>query len=57
MVGKYLDTIESLGLTATTWFVTTSDHGDMNMEHQQVRRNTCGSHQRRHSNHFPLTMP
>lgn len=35
MVGRYMDTIDELGLTANTVFVVTSDHGDMQMEHAQ----------------------
>ena len=35
MVGLYVETIDDLGLTNTTVFVVTSDHGDMQMEKQQ----------------------
>ena len=35
MVGKYIDTVEEAGITDSTVFIVTSDHGDMNMEHQQ----------------------
>eukprot|EP01061_Rhynchopus_euleeides_P016122 TRINITY_DN27300_c0_g1_i2.p1 TRINITY_DN27300_c0_g1~~TRINITY_DN27300_c0_g1_i2.p1 ORF type:complete len:546 (+),score=217.37 TRINITY_DN27300_c0_g1_i2:56-1693(+) len=35
MVGAYVDAVEAAGLTDNTIFIVTSDHGDMNMEHQQ----------------------
>ncbi len=35
MVGRYMDTIQELGLSSQTVFVVTSDHGDMQMEHGQ----------------------
>lgn len=35
MVGRYMDTINDLGLANNTVFVVTSDHGDMQMEHGQ----------------------
>jgi arylsulfatase A-like enzyme len=35
MVGKYVQLIDTLGITSNTVFICTSDHGDMNMEHQQ----------------------
>ena len=35
MVGAYVTALEQAGLTASTVLIVTSDHGDMNMEHQQ----------------------
>ena len=35
MVGEYVETVEAAGATGNTIFIVTSDHGDMNMEHQQ----------------------
>lgn len=35
MVGAYVEAIEDAGVTANTILIVTSDHGDMNMEHQQ----------------------
>jgi len=35
MVGEYITTIDAAGVTDNTVFIVTSDHGDMNMEHQQ----------------------
>ena len=35
MVGEYVSTVEDAGVTASTVFIVTSDHGDMQMEHQQ----------------------
>ena len=35
MVGAYIDAVERAGLTERTVFVVSSDHGDMQMEHQQ----------------------
>jgi len=35
MVGTYIDAIEDAGLTDSTIFVLSSDHGDMQMQHQQ----------------------
>jgi len=35
MVGEYVSTVEAAGATDNTIFIVTSDHGDMNMEHQQ----------------------
>lgn len=35
MVGAYMQAIEAAGLWNNTYFVVTSDHGDMQMEHQQ----------------------
>ena len=35
MVGAYMDAIEEAGATDNTVLIVTSDHGDMNMEHQQ----------------------
>ncbi|MCD6365860.1 MAG: sulfatase-like hydrolase/transferase, partial [Planctomycetes bacterium] len=40
MVGKLLDTIESMGLSETTYVIFTSDHGEMNMEHRQFFKMT-----------------
>jgi predicted AlkP superfamily pyrophosphatase or phosphodiesterase len=36
MVGEYVAAVEDAGLTARTIFIVTSDHGDMQMEQQQV---------------------
>ena len=38
MVGQYVETVKDLGIMNQTVFIVTSDHGDMQMEHQQVRR-------------------
>eukprot|EP00730_Choanoeca_flexa_P004681 TRINITY_DN11771_c0_g1_i1.p1 TRINITY_DN11771_c0_g1~~TRINITY_DN11771_c0_g1_i1.p1 ORF type:complete len:182 (+),score=28.07 TRINITY_DN11771_c0_g1_i1:807-1352(+) len=35
MVGAYMQAIEDAGLTDSTYWVITADHGDMQMEHQQ----------------------
>jgi arylsulfatase K len=35
MVGQYMDTVKTLGVWNQTVFIVTSDHGDMQMEHQQ----------------------
>eukprot|EP00041_Stephanoeca_diplocostata_P010794 m.173225 g.173225 ORF g.173225 m.173225 type:complete len:673 (+) comp18296_c0_seq18:64-2082(+) len=35
MVGAYVAAVEESGVTNNTIFIVTSDHGDMNMEHQQ----------------------
>lgn len=35
MVGKYMDTLDKAGVADNTVLIVTSDHGDMNMEHQQ----------------------
>lgn len=35
MVGAYIDAVEAINQTDNTFFIVTSDHGDMNMEHQQ----------------------
>ncbi len=35
MVGAYIDAVDEAGETENTYFIVTSDHGDMNMEHQQ----------------------
>lgn len=35
MVGAYIDAVEDAGVTNNTVMIVTSDHGDMNMEHQQ----------------------
>lgn len=39
MVGEIMRTIDELGLTNSTWFIYTSDHGEMNMEHRQQLKN------------------
>ena len=35
MVGQYMDVVKELGIWNQTVFIVTSDHGDMQMEHQQ----------------------
>eukprot|EP00038_Savillea_parva_P019881 m.29487 g.29487 ORF g.29487 m.29487 type:complete len:697 (+) comp4598_c0_seq1:74-2164(+) len=35
MVGEYMTTVEEQGISDNTVIIVTSDHGDMNMEHQQ----------------------
>ena len=35
MVGKYVDTVKAAGVWEQTVTIVTSDHGDMQMEHQQ----------------------
>jgi arylsulfatase A-like enzyme len=35
MVGQYMETVKKLGIWNETVFIVTSDHGDMQMEHQQ----------------------
>lgn len=35
MVGKYIDAIQEAGVAENTVLIVTSDHGDMQMEHQQ----------------------
>lgn len=35
MVGVYMDTLDDAGIANNTILIVTSDHGDMNMEHQQ----------------------
>jgi arylsulfatase K len=40
MVGKIVDTIRELGMTDNTYVIYASDHGEMNMEHQQILKNS-----------------
>ena len=40
MVGAYLDVIKEIGEWGNTVFIVTSDHGDMQMEHQQTYKMT-----------------
>eukprot|EP00051_Salpingoeca_urceolata_P010974 m.134902 g.134902 ORF g.134902 m.134902 type:complete len:579 (+) comp16929_c0_seq8:21-1757(+) len=35
MVGEYIKALDETGLTDSTWLILSSDHGDMQMEHQQ----------------------
>ena len=44
MVGEYMNAVERAGLTDSTVFIVSSDHGDMQMEHVQVKRSefVCG---------------
>jgi hypothetical protein len=35
MVGQYMDAVDAAGVSNETVFIVTSDHGDMQMEHQQ----------------------
>merc|ERR1711968_88706 len=35
MVGQYMDAVKESGVWNETVFIVTSDHGDMQMEHQQ----------------------
>ncbi|MFB3826656.1 MAG: sulfatase-like hydrolase/transferase [Bryobacteraceae bacterium] len=39
MVGEVMDAVEQAGLGGNTYFIFTSDHGEMNMEHRQYLKN------------------
>lgn len=40
MIGEIMDTVDELDLTDSTYFIYTSDHGEMNMEHRQYLKNS-----------------
>jgi arylsulfatase A-like enzyme len=52
MVGTYIDAIETAGLTDSTIFILSSDHGDMQMQHQQFYKMVAYEG----SSHVPLVV-
>ena len=51
MVGAYVDAVDDAGMADDTVFLVVSDHGDMQMEHQQYYKPV---HQKVCTNHMPL---